>query len=59
MNTLRTVAIALALTTVAAVAALPSVNAGDKVSKGKTMQAMCPMPACPPSDPNGCGIYSK
>ena len=59
MKTLRTAAIALALTAVAAVAALPAVNAVGKTSKDKVMQAAVPVPMCPPSDPNGCGIYSK
>ncbi len=59
MKTLRTAVIALALTAIAAVAALPSVNAGDQTSKGKVMQASVPVPMCGPHDPNGCGIYSK
>ncbi|WP_419805876.1 hypothetical protein [Terriglobus sp.] len=57
MKTLRTAAIALALTAIAAVAALPTVNAGDATSKGKVMQAAVPTPTCGPHDPNGCGIY--
>ena len=59
MKTLRTAAIALALTAIAAVAALPSVNAGDKTSKGKVIQAAAPVPACAPGDPNACGMFSR
>lgn len=57
MNTLRTVAIALTLTAIAAVTALPSVNASGKTSKSKVMQASAPVPACRPGVPDGCGIY--
>ena len=57
MKTLRTAAIALALTALAAIAAIPSVNAGDNTSKSKVMQAAVPTPTCGPQDPNGCGIY--
>jgi hypothetical protein len=57
MKTLRTAAIALALTALATVASLPSVNAGDKTAKGKVMQASAPVPMCNPGRPDGCGIY--
>ena len=59
MKTLRTAAIALALTALATAAALPSVNAGDNSAKGKMMQASAPVPTCPPGDPNGCGMFSR
>ncbi|GAA3759052.1 hypothetical protein [Terriglobus aquaticus] len=59
MKTLRTVAIALALTAAATVASLPSVNAGDTTAKGKVMQASAPVPTCPPGDPNACGMFSR
>ena len=59
MKNLRTAAIALALTTAAAIAALPAVNAGDHAVKSDVLQASVPVPMCPPNDPNGCGIYSK
>lgn len=59
MKTLRTAAIALALTAIAAVAALPTVSAGDKSAKKIELRAAAPVPVCGPHDPNGCGIYSK
>ena len=57
MKNLRTVAIAFALTLVAAAAAIPTVNAGDKSSNKVVFRAAAPVAVCAPGDPNGCGIY--
>jgi hypothetical protein len=51
----RTFVIALALTgAVASISANGSTKAATTVHAAKT--SAWPVPACPPNDPNGCGI---
>lgn len=53
-NIIRNAALALSVLTLGVTVAHPV--SGQLGSSTKTVSA-CPLPTCPMSDPNGCGIY--
>jgi hypothetical protein len=53
-NIVRAFVVVLALTGAAATTMTPSASAQHKITATRT--SMLPVPMCPPSDPNACGM---
>lgn len=53
-NIVRAFVVVLALTGFAASSQISSAKASSKIIISKT--SAVPVPSCPPSDPNGCGM---
>jgi hypothetical protein len=56
-NIVRAFVVVLALTGFAASTQLSSTSAQTKITVAKT--SMLPIPTCPPSDPNACGMADR